>query len=410
MHARLADGLLSRLVGHTMPESGTFDRPTPKDMLVELHRRRDEHPMWEGRFLRFMVHGAFTREDLKYVFGQYFHYSRNFTRYISALMTRCPDDLSRARLSQNLWDEGGGAEPSRRHSQIYRDFLRDAFGIIDADEIPCESYTATFVREYLDFCLNADPLAAAAFLSLGTESIVPRLYMMFIEGLRRAGIPDAMLEFFHLHVSVDDEHAVTLEQMMCTQSHEPHWLETCGRAADRALSLRARFFHDLMRAVQFRRIHEAVDRVQEHVSLVPPGVREMDLLLRAEEPRGILYENVDERRCVDFEVQTIPFRCETLEPRIVRIEPHRRNERHRHAHETFYYVLQGCGRIAVDESVLMVKAGDMAFVPRWSLHQTANDGDEPMLVLAVTDFAFTSKAHLGEHNPRWKQAAAVHKS
>src|SRR5580698_9870976 len=152
MQTRLADGLLSRLVGHAVPESGTFDKPAPKDLLVELHRRRDDHSLWENRFLHFLAHGALTREDLKYVFGQYFHYSRNFTRYVSALMTRCPDDLFRSRLSQNLWDEGGGAEPSRRHAQIYREFLRNAFGILDPDEIPCESSTAAFVREYLDFC------------------------------------------------------------------------------------------------------------------------------------------------------------------------------------------------------------------------------------------------------------------
>jgi pyrroloquinoline quinone (PQQ) biosynthesis protein C/quercetin dioxygenase-like cupin family protein len=407
MHARLADGLLSRLVNHAMPESGTFDKPTSKDMLGELHRRRDEHPMWESRFLRLLAHGAFTRDDLKYVFGQYYHYSRNFTRYIAALMARCPDDLFRSRLSENLWDEGGGAEPGRRHAQIYRDFLRNAFGLTDPDEIPCESYTAAFVREYLDFCMNAEPLATAAFLSLGTESIVPRLYTVFIEGLRRAGIANDMLEFFHIHVSVDDEHAVTLEQMMCAEVSEPRWLETCARAADNALALRTRFFHDLLRGVQFRRVQDCVDRVQDHVSLVPPNATEIDLLLRSEDPRGIIYENVDERRCVDFEVQSVPFRCETLEPRVVRIAPHRRNERHRHAHETFYYVLQGCGRIAVDNTILIVKEGDMAFVPRWSLHQTANDGDDPMIVLAVTDFAFSSRAHLGEHNPRWKQPMAV---
>jgi quercetin dioxygenase-like cupin family protein/pyrroloquinoline quinone (PQQ) biosynthesis protein C len=403
MQAWLANGVPSHLVDSDAPRSDSFDKSGRNNVLAELHRRRDDHPFWENRFLRFMARGAFTRHDLKYVFGQYYHYSRNFTRYVSALMTRCPDDLFRSRLSQNLWDEGGGAEPARRHAQLYRDFLRNAFEIIEPDEVPCEAYTEAFVREYLDFCLTAGPVAASAFLSLGTESIVARMYTTFIEGLRRAGIADELLEFFHIHISTDDDHAVTLEQMMCASAGDPQWFDICSRAADHALVLRSRFFCDLLRAVQFRRVQASLEQVQAHVSLVPAHVSEADLLLRGEEPRGVLYENADERMCVDFEVQSIPFRCETLEPRIVRIAPHRRNERHRHAHETFYYVLQGCGRIAIDGSVLMVRAGDMAFVPRWSPHQTANDGDEPMLVLAVTDVAFTSKAHLGQHNPRWKQ-------
>jgi len=386
------------------PGSGTFAKAPTPSLVAELHRQRDEHPIWRSRFLRLIAAGAFSISDLRHVFGQYYHYSRNFTRYIAALMARCPDDYFRARLSENLWDEGGGAKPELRHAQLYRNFLSQGLGLEDPEDIPCESFTEKFVHDYLDYCMTAEPLACAAFLSLGTESIVSRMYGIFIQGLEKAGIEETALQFFHVHIAVDDDHALTLEKLMTSYASEPHWFEACAHAANRALELRQRFFDDLLRSLQFRRVQNKLERVQNHVSLAPPEPNEEALLHRSNRPCEPLYENKDERLCVDFNVTKIGFTCESLDPRIVRIAPHRRNERHRHAHETFYYIVQGSGRIAIDGTVIAVGPGDMAFVPRWSLHQTANDSDDTMVVLAITDFALTHQAHIGEHDPRLRKA------
>src|SRR5437588_2713788 len=120
------------------PTSGTFAKTPTASLLAELHRQRDEHPLWRSRFLRLMAAGSLSMSDLRHVFGQYYHYSRNFTRYIAALMARCPDDYFRARLSENLWDEGGGAKPELRHAQLYRNFLAQGLGLDDPEDIPCE--------------------------------------------------------------------------------------------------------------------------------------------------------------------------------------------------------------------------------------------------------------------------------
>jgi quercetin dioxygenase-like cupin family protein/pyrroloquinoline quinone (PQQ) biosynthesis protein C len=398
------DELLSRLVRNSAPASGTFERPTSMAaMLAELRRQRDEHSIWGCQFLRLFAHGAFRHDDLKYIFSQYYQYSKNFTRFLSALMTRCTDDLARARLGQNLWDEGGGADPEKRHGQLFRNFLRHALGWQDLEAVVGDSCTMHFVEAYLQNCLDPDVTFSSAFLSLGTESIVPRLYRIFIAGLERAGVCDEDLTFFRIHVEVDDEHAETLEQIMCSRGGEPRWFETCAKASKAALDLRQRFFDDLLKQVQFRRVSTAIGRVQQHVSLAV-GSEPSALVQRWHEDRAVLYHNTDERLGVNFEVRALPFHTEVLDPRIVSIAPGYRNERHRHAHETFYYVLQGRGRIFIDEAELLVSAGDMAFVPRWSLHQTANEGDETMIVLAVTDFNFTNSVHVGDHNPRWKQS------
>src|SRR5271155_3537964 len=156
-------------------------------------------------------------------------------------MASCESDLHRSRLAENIWDEGGGAAPERRHVQIFRRFLREGLGA-DVDDIDFTDVTRFFVREYLDFCLRAHPAAASAFLSLGTESIVPRMYAVFVDGLRKAGVGEEHTAFFRIHMECDDEHAETLERIMVSYSRTADWFNACLRAMDYALTLRQRFF------------------------------------------------------------------------------------------------------------------------------------------------------------------------
>jgi pyrroloquinoline-quinone synthase len=98
--------------------------------LAELHRRQAEHPFWTSPLLAGFAQGAFTKADLSYIFSQYHHYSRSFTKFIAAVMANCESDLFRAQLSENLWEEGGGCEPDRRHAQIFRNFLSRSLGLV----------------------------------------------------------------------------------------------------------------------------------------------------------------------------------------------------------------------------------------------------------------------------------------
>ena len=235
--------------------------------LAELHRRQAEHPFWKSELLAGFEQGAFSKDDLQYIFSQYHLYSKSFTRFVAAVMANCEDDLFRAQLSENLWDEGGGCEPERRHAQIYRNFLSRALDVPDPNAIAYAPYTHNFVREFLVACLRAEPMAGAAFLSLGTEGIVPRMYQLMVKGLRAAKIPDEQLEFFHIHITCDDAHAATLENMMLSYSAHPNWFEACNTALDHALSLRAEFFSSIFAALQTRRLAPIVNRMHGRRSL-----------------------------------------------------------------------------------------------------------------------------------------------
>jgi len=388
-------------------------RPTeiaPQVLLADLHALRDEHPFWRNRLFQALLDGSLDRGDLRYIFSQYQLYSRSFTRYLSAVMANLDNDLFRARLSANLWEEGGGCEPERRHAELFRRFLRDACGVPAPEATEFEAFTQLFVREYLAYCLGNDALAGSAFLSLGTEGIVPRMYGVFVAGLTRAGFRDDELEFFHLHIACDDEHAETLEQIMLSYADEPRWFGTCKRAMTRALDLRLRFFDRLVEGVQRQRLAPVVDRVNAGVSLCPLAATPADVRHRAGDQGPPLYAHRDDGAGIDFAVTRIPLRAEVLDPRVVTIPPGKHNERHRHAHETFIYILEGAGTVDVDAHTIEVAAGDSILVPRWALHQTRNTGSAPLRFLAVTDYQLTKRAYVGDAKAyRLDEAANAHR-
>jgi quercetin dioxygenase-like cupin family protein/pyrroloquinoline quinone (PQQ) biosynthesis protein C len=374
-------------------------RPTAANevehQLAKLRVLQYEHKFWSNPLLAAFGQGTLTREDLRYIYSQYHLYSKNFTRFVAAVMANCDSDLFRAQLSENLWEEGGGCEPERRHAQIFRNFLRTSLAVDNPDAIDYAPYTRHFMREYLVQCLRSEPMVGTAFLSLGTEGIVARLYQIMLVGLRAVGIPESELEFFHLHISCDDEHAVTLERMMASYADVPGWFDACQGAMNRALELRDEFFTNIYAALQKRRLDPIVSRINDRESLAA-GVDAAALFHRSGQATQTLYANEVAKLNVAFTVERLPFVAEVLDPRIVRIPAGKFNEKHKHAHETLIHILDGSGQVLVDDRVFPVAPGDTVLVPRWALHQTQNTGEREMRFLAVTDFKLTQRAYLGD--------------
>ena len=111
-----------------------------------------------------------------------------------------------------------------------------------------------------------------------------------------------------------------------------------------------------------------------------------------------LYENKVDELNIDFAVQLLPFKLEVLDPRIVTVKPGKANEMHRHAHETVFIFLKGKGKVIVDNFENEVGPGDFALIPRWSIHQSVNLGQEDLVFLAVADFGLTGKSFIGNYD------------
>lgn len=121
-------------------------------------------------------------------------------------------------------------------------------------------------------------------------------------------------------------------------------------------------------------------------------------------PGKALYANKNDRLGIDFDVERLEFPdAQTLDPRVVRIAPGKCNEWHKHAHETLFVILEGEGDVRIGGARMAVRKGDVAIVPRWAFHQTINTAsDRELVVLAITDFGFTS-AVLGDYDRETRQ-------
>lgn len=118
-----------------------------------------------------------------------------------------------------------------------------------------------------------------------------------------------------------------------------------------------------------------------------------------------MYVNRNDKLNIDFKVERLAFpEIQTMDPRVLRIAPGTSNEYHKHAHESLFVILQGEGEVRVGDAWSPVKAGGVAFVPRWIFHQTRNaSATEELVILAITDFGFTS-AVLGDYDKRTRLA------
>ena len=395
-------------MSQTDPTGGTpCVIPGANPATASLRAIEAAHPIWSNQLFAACKAGWLTKDDFRFVFGQYYLYSKNFTRYLSGLMANLDDDLLRSRLSENLWEEGGGAAPEQRHAQIFRDFLTQGLGIDLAtiEFLPC---TRHFVDQFLGQCLRGTALHGSAFLSLGTEAIVARMYALMVDGLLAAGVPDEQLRFFRIHMACDDAHAATLEDILCSFRGQSDWEQQCRDALDLALRLRGAFFDQLMAEVRHRRVAGQLQRIQDRKSLLTPAIADAQLKFAPRTPAATpMYANKVEAMGIDFTVDRAPFPAEVLDARVVRIPAGKANERHKHAHETIFYFLAGTGRVMVDDRWIAVQPGDSVFVPRWSVHQSQNQGDGEMVILAITDFYLTGRALVGDYEStaRMKRAA-----
>ena len=117
------------------------------------------------------------------------------------------------------------------------------------------------------------------------------------------------------------------------------------------------------------------------------------------ETLALHYEHVNSRLGIHFQVHKLPFEhLQALDVRLLTIAPGASSEKHRHAHESIFFVLQGQALIVIEGEEIAVAQGGLATVPRWAVHQTCNGSrDHEVRLLAVTDFGLTS-ALLGNYD------------
>jgi pyrroloquinoline quinone (PQQ) biosynthesis protein C len=205
-------------------------------------------------FLTRCREGIATRDELATFVRQQCHYSRHFTRYLSALLANVTDEADRRDLVQNLFEEMGlGGLGNAPHAQIYRDMMR-TMGVFLDDE-PAFAETAALVDTMFECCRSSRPMVGLGALCLGAEAIVPHLYSTIVHGFEAIGEPREHLSFFLIHIDGDDDHARTMQRIILRELQQrPVGRVDLEYGAALAIAARVRFFEVLTEKTTLRRL------------------------------------------------------------------------------------------------------------------------------------------------------------
>jgi pyrroloquinoline-quinone synthase len=156
--------------------------------------------------------GELSRAQLGFWATQHFYYIDAVPQQFAALFARMPDLDARHHLLENLLGEEMPGKPGKRHPELLVKFAgacgvsRDAMlGAEGADRVlPSTRAMRAWVWELS----SVRPLAeAAAGIMVALEGQLPTLYPKYVAAMTKMGFSDDDLEFFHVHIEGDTEHA-----------------------------------------------------------------------------------------------------------------------------------------------------------------------------------------------------------
>ncbi len=163
-------------------------------------------------FSRAWAAGELTRSQLGEWAVQHFYYIDPIPQQFAALFARLPDLDARQHLLANLLGEEMPHAPGKRHPDLLRKFAR-ACGVSDERILRAEESgevlpTTRAMRSWIWELSSIRPLGeACAGIMVALEGQLPTLYPKYVEAMRRMGFSDDDMEFFHVHIEGDTEHA-----------------------------------------------------------------------------------------------------------------------------------------------------------------------------------------------------------
>jgi pyrroloquinoline-quinone synthase len=189
-------------------------------------------------FSRAWAAGELTRAQLGDWAVQHFYYIDPIPQQFAALFARLPDLDARQHLLENLLGEEMPHAPDKRHPDLLRKFAR-ACGVSDERILRAEESgevlpTTRAMRSWIWELSSVRPLGeACAGIMVALEGQLPTLYPKYVEAMRKMGFTDDDMEFFHVHIEGDTEHAHVGLELTERYANSPE-LQTRAIAAVRA--------------------------------------------------------------------------------------------------------------------------------------------------------------------------------
>ena len=236
-------------------------RRTSREFVAKLAEQSLQHRAVNHPYLEAL--GSGDLPDMHWAladFARHYHgYSKEFPRYLTAVISRLEDPSHRAGLMENLTEESGVYEAEelaeldeigiqsdwivgKPHPVLFTRFCK-AMGVDEEDLLDVSDQIVCWREMFLSLLTSGTPAEAVGALGLGTENIVSTIYQPFcsaIDGLSDLRPRDTV--FFPLHTAVDDHHQKTLQGIAADLAVDEDSRSELRRGMLKALSLRSSFW------------------------------------------------------------------------------------------------------------------------------------------------------------------------
>ncbi len=163
-------------------------------------------------FSRAWAAGELSRAQLGEWAMQHFYYIDPIPQQFALLFSRLPDLDARQHLLENLLGEEMPHAPGKRHPDLLRKFAR-ACGVSDERMFAAEAAgevlaTTRAMRAWIWELAGIRHLTeSCAGIMVALEGQLPTLYPKYVDAMRKMGFSEDDMEFFHVHIEGDTEHA-----------------------------------------------------------------------------------------------------------------------------------------------------------------------------------------------------------
>ena len=222
------------------------------EFLERLKREVIGHPALTHPFLVRFGDGETEAEDVRTFAVQYYRHVRVSRLYLAALISNCRDDEGlQLALAEILFDEYGHLNPDETHPALYRRFLRALnIGEEEWEEPSTLPEIELYITTHYALCRHPDIRLGLGALGPASEWPVPPIYVRLAEGLKKsAGLPDAALEIFTSHVTMDVTHARIMMDAIAPYAEDEEGQRKVREGAIRSLDARCVMLDGLYKAV-----------------------------------------------------------------------------------------------------------------------------------------------------------------
>ena len=194
---------------------------------------------------------------------QYGIYSRQFPRYLSAVINNLNSPQHQQVLLENLTEEQGDTHDVELppdvlasitdvpHAKLFRRF-QEAVGVDDHYRDTTHQIQAAVLwrDQFLQLC-EIDECVGIGAIGIGTEFIVSSIYHQILKGLKaHSDLTVIERVFFDLHSQCDDEHAAQMILIAKDLAKDNTAYERIEYGAKMALNMRAMFWDKMLERAQ----------------------------------------------------------------------------------------------------------------------------------------------------------------